>query len=269
MSVSGGRNNTNGVYSHSLKPAELDKMIRTADALPLRRDFVTLLNYVRDSRVVGTQSTGNMPLKSVRELTARFVNPPVLDTQIGDHVYRLRSESDVWELYFLHILADVGDLLVAPKGKQWKLKRMGTNFLNLNALQQVVYLLNVWWYQVNWLVAYPFAGMGESLPIRFNMITLSQLHALPVSKGISFEPFADGLIREANLKWHAESQDMSARLLRGSIERMVVKVLEKFGVLKTEHIEKQMGRATTQELVSFEITGFGKKVLESIKMIGT
>ena len=52
------------------------KTIAQADALPLRRDMVTLLGYVRDHKVVGTQSTGNMPRKAVREVTARFAEPP-------------------------------------------------------------------------------------------------------------------------------------------------------------------------------------------------
>ena len=42
--------------------------------------MVTLLIYLRDNRVIGTQSTGNFPLKAIREVTAGFVDPPVLDT---------------------------------------------------------------------------------------------------------------------------------------------------------------------------------------------
>ena len=87
------------------------EIARRAEELPLRRDMVTLLQYVQENKVVGTRSTGNMPLKAVREVTARFVNPPELDQHIGDRVYRLRSEAEVRPLYFLHILAEVGGFL--------------------------------------------------------------------------------------------------------------------------------------------------------------
>jgi hypothetical protein len=36
-----------------------------AEELALRRDVVTLLTYLRDNKVTGTQSTGNLPLKAV------------------------------------------------------------------------------------------------------------------------------------------------------------------------------------------------------------
>jgi hypothetical protein len=63
-----------------------------AESLAVRRDMVTLLNYFKEEHPVGTQSTGNLQLKAVREVCAQFVNPPVLDEKIGEKVYKLRSE---------------------------------------------------------------------------------------------------------------------------------------------------------------------------------
>jgi hypothetical protein len=108
-----------------LSAAEQETLERQAAALPLRRDMVTLLSYVRDNTVIGTQSTGNLPLKAVREITARFVDPPKLEEQVGTYTFRVRSEADLWPLYYLHILADVGGLakgaaqLVAATGLRW------------------------------------------------------------------------------------------------------------------------------------------------------
>ena len=34
----------------------------------------------------------------------------------------------------------------------------------MDPLFQLAFLLYVWWFQVNWLVAYPFGGIGEDLP---------------------------------------------------------------------------------------------------------
>ncbi|MFK7848488.1 MAG: hypothetical protein AB8G77_24580 [Rhodothermales bacterium] len=268
MGKSRGLKNAGGVYPGRLNQADFNEMIHTAGTLPLRRDFVTLLTYVRESRVVGTQSTGNMQLKSVREVTARFVEPPVLDTEIGNRIYRLRSEEDVWPLYFLHILAEVGGLLKTPRAKQWRLTRMGVNFLDLNAMQQVVYLLNTWWYQVNWLVAYPVQGLGDNLPPGFQSITLSRLDALPVGNAVKFESFASGLIKGTNLTWSSQNLDYAPQLLQGSIERIVVKILRQFGMLETEYTEKPLGTGTTQELETFKINRFGKELLGSLKLMG-
>lgn len=41
--------------------------VAQAEALPLRRDMVALLTYVRDNRVTGTQSTGNQLPRTVWE----------------------------------------------------------------------------------------------------------------------------------------------------------------------------------------------------------
>jgi hypothetical protein len=43
-----------------------------AEALPLRRDTVTMLTYVRDHRLKGTQSTGNFKLKDIRAIHGRL-----------------------------------------------------------------------------------------------------------------------------------------------------------------------------------------------------
>jgi len=42
-------------------------------------------------------------------------------------------------------------------------------------------------------IAYPIAGLGESLPPRFEEITLDHLLSLPVDTRIPFERFADSL----------------------------------------------------------------------------
>ena len=122
-----------------------DNQVAQAEALPLRRDMVALLTYVRDNRVTGTQSTGNLPLKAVREVTARFVHPPQLETTIGDHTRRLRSEDDVWPLSFLHTLAHVGGLLEGGPSRRWRLTPAGTKFLTASPPVQVWMKFTIWW----------------------------------------------------------------------------------------------------------------------------
>ena len=245
------------------------EMIHRAEALPLRRDMVTLLTFVRDNKIVGTQSTGNMPLKAVREVTARFVDPPQLDHTIGDHTYKLRTEADVWPLYFLHILAEVGGLLAIAPARRWRFTPQGQQFLATDPLLQLAFLLTVWWYEVNWLVAYPFEGMGEELPPSFNMVTYARLRSLPIGESISFEEFADGLIEEAGLTWTAPDRSAATSLLRGSIARMVIHILADFGAVTCKYREEPLGRGTTSRLVAFEISPFGEALLDAVSLMET
>ncbi len=240
-------------------------MVHHAERLVLRRDMVTLLTYVRDTKVVGTQSTGNMPLKSVREVTARFINPPELETKIGDRIYRLRSEADLWPLYFLHILAEVGGLVSTGPARRWRLTREGKNFLSVNPVQQVWFLMKTWWFAVNWLVAYPLVGMGDDLPPYFNLITLARIRSLPLEISINFEDFADGLIEETGLTWTAPDSSAAGMLLRGSIERMVIDILAEFGAVECGYREVSLGKGTATKLASFEIKPFGKVLIEALR----
>lgn len=240
------------------------EIIRQAEALPLRRDMETLLTFVRDNKVVGTQGAGNMPLKAVRVVTARFVNPPKLEDKIGSHVFRIRSEADLWPLYFLRILAEVGGLLKIASARRWRLTRKAEKFLDAHPMQQLAFLLTTWWYKVNWLIAYSYTGMGDSLPQFFNLFTLDDLLALPAKTRIPFESFADVLIEKTGLTWGAPESSFATTALRVSISRMVIHILADFGAIEREYREEPLGKGTTSRLVAFEITPLGKSLLEAI-----
>jgi hypothetical protein len=246
-----------------MRQVDADRFAR-AEALPLRRDMVTLLTYVRDNRVVGTQSTGNLPLKAVREVIARFVHPLEMETTIGDRTFRVRSEYEVWPLYFLHTLAEVGGLLVGGRARRWRLTPEGARFLDASPPLQVLVLFTFWWERANWLIAYPFEGMGESLPPRFEEITLAHLLSLPVDARIPFEPFADRLIQETRLKWTAPNMTYARMFLHGAVRRMAIEIPADFGAVEPEYQDKPLGRGTIQELAAFQITPFGKGLLASL-----
>jgi hypothetical protein len=178
---------------------------------------------------------------------------------------RLRSEDDVWPLYFLHTLAYVGGLLVGGPTQPWVVTRDGAMFLAASPLVQVWMLFTIWWEGVDWLIAYPFEGMGESLPPRFNKTTLAHLLSLPAETRIPFEPFADKLIQETGLKWTAPDTSGAQMLLHGAIERMVIGILDDFGVVEREYRDKPLGKGTIKELVAFQITSFGRGLLESLQ----
>jgi len=239
-------------------------LMHQAEALAVRRDMVMLLAFVRDNRVVGTQSTGNMPLKSVREVTARFVNPPELETTIGDQVYQFRSEEDIGPLYFLHILADVGGLVNIARARRWQLTARGQAFFKAAPMFQASWMLAMWWYRVNWLIAFPYTGMGEALPPLFNLSVLASLQALPPGTWQSFNKFADQVISRTGLTWTAQDSSFATMLLRGSIARMIIDILASFDALKRRYRKKPLGRGTISELEAFKITPFGAALLDAL-----
>jgi hypothetical protein len=238
-----------------------------ASELPLRRDMVTLLTYVRDHKVTGTQSTGNMPLKAIREVTAQFVDPPVLDHTSGDRVYKLRTEYDVWPLHFLHILASVGGLLIAEPGRRWRLTPTAAKFFATDPLLQLSSLLSVWWFEVNWLVAFPFGGIGEYLPASFGRSTLARLRALRVGTEVSFPEFADALIEETGLTWTAPDMSYARMSLHSAVRRTVIDVLVRFGSVTRTFHDHPLVR-DLKELEAFKLTPLGAALLDALLVLG-
>ena len=232
--------------------------------LPLRRDTVSLLTYLRDHRTTGTQSTGNLPLKAIREATSGFVNPPVLESKIGDLVNRIRSEYDVWPVYFIHALLQVSGLLEGGPGRRLRLTLKGEHFLTSEPPIQVWFLLESWWHHTNWLIAYPLAGIGERLPYDFTLITLDHLIELPVEKSIPFGDFADRLIQMTGLKWEAQDMTHARDLLHKAIERMVIDILVEFRLVEREEKNASIGNYRYKTLHAFTLTKLGGGLLQAV-----
>jgi hypothetical protein len=235
-----------------------------AEELALRRDVITLLNYLRDNKVTGTQSTGNLPLKAVGEICARFVDPPKLEEIVGEHVFRVRSETEVWPLYFRHILAAVGGLITGGLGRRWKLAPDGERFLAAPSPYQVWLLLATWWTQTNWAIASPYGFEDGYMPAGFSQLVLKHLLAIPSGEPASFARFADRMIEDSRMVWPIENQDSAHRILRSIVERTVINPLVDFGILQTEYEPHKTLAAEFHELSTFRITPFGKGLLEAI-----
>lgn len=237
---------------------------QVAEELPLRRDVVALLTYLRDHKVTGTQSTGNLPLKAIREICARFADPPQLDETIGEHVYRVRSETEVWPLHFRHILAAVGGVVTGGPGRRWKLTPLGERFLVAPAPLQVWLLLATWWTQTNWAIASPYGFDDGYMPPGFSRLTLKHLLELPLGEPASFERFADRMIEDSRMVWNIENQDNARRILCSIIERTVINPLIDFEILQTGYEPHKTLGADFPQLSTFQITPFGKGLVEAI-----
>ena len=238
------------------------KQLALVESLTVRRDMMTFLSYLDHNRVVGTQSTGNLPLKAVREICTQFVNPYALEEKIGDKTYKIRSEDDVYPLFYLHTLASIGGFVEGGQARIWKLTRDGREFLNVPASIQLGFMLAIWWYQTDWQIAFPYSGLDGGLPKGFDTISLKRLLDLPVGKLISYEPFASQLIKETRFLWPSLDQDVSQSIRRSAIARMVIYPLASFGILEYEFKEETSNGYTSKYLAEIRLTPFGKGLLE-------
>ncbi len=234
------------------------------EQLPLRLDTNHLLIYLRDHRTKGTQSSGNLPLKAIREVTAGFVDPPILDQVIGDRTYKLRSEIDVWPVYFIHTLLLTGGLVQGGEGRRIRLTPKGEQFLASEPPVQVWYLLESWWYHTNWEIADLFSQLDEVLPGYFAYTTLAYLLELPVGITIPFESFADSLIQATRLIWDAPDPERLRKSLHHSIERAVINILRDFLVVKRIEKDAKIGSYKYKVLSAFEITRLGRGLLRAV-----
>jgi hypothetical protein len=241
-----------------------DKQIALVDGLALRRDLVTLLIYFKENRPVGTQSTGNLPLKAVRDVCAQFVNPPLLDERIGGKVYKLRSEEDVFGLFYLHVLASTGGLVTGGQARAWRLTSSGEAFLNAAAPLQLGFMLDVWWNYEDWRIAFPVSGLSQGLPVNFRKIILKRLLELPVGESIAYEPLADELIKETRFTWPSPDQDVSKTIRRSAVARLVIYPLAGFGALEYEYKERASDGYTLKYLAEIRLTPLGKGLLETL-----
>jgi hypothetical protein len=231
-----------------------------AQNLPLRRDMVTLLTYLRDHRVIGTQASGNLPLKAIREVTAGFVHPPVLDSTIGEHTHHLRSEDDVWPLLFIHLLANYGSLLEGGRSRRWLMTNEGERFLEYPPGTQIAFLTSIWWKKMDWVIAFPYEGLSKGLPPRFKDTTRIYLQELPVETRIPVDEFADELIARTGLTWRAEVESAQT-ILRRAIYRMVVYVLDYFGMAEIKYRDDKHAAIVS----NFTMTVFGRKLLDGME----
>lgn len=121
-----------------------------AELLPFRRDVVTFLTYLQNNNVKGTKALGNLPRKHIRDITAGFVDPPILDTYINGHVWKLQNEDEVPELVFMHVFLNTAGLIIGAENLDWVVSNLGEIFLKLEPKYQVWFMACYWSFQFNW-----------------------------------------------------------------------------------------------------------------------
>jgi hypothetical protein len=158
----------------------------------------------------------------------------------------------------------MGGFVMGGKARVWKLTTEGSEFLNSPVSIQLGFMFALWWYQTDWRIAFPVSGLDGGLPKGFDTISLKRLLELPVEKSVSYEPFADNLIKETRFTWPSINQTFVNDTLRSAVARLVIYPLSHFGILEYELKEKTSDGYKSKYLAEIRLTNFGKGLLETL-----
>jgi hypothetical protein len=235
-----------------------------AQALPLRQDLVALLTYLKENKVTGTQSTGNLPRKAVAEIAARFVDPPSLTETVGGVSFSFRSEEDVWPVYFSHLLVHGAALVTGGPSRIWKVTSVGENFLKLPAVAQAWDMFITWWYRIYWPIALPISGFGDLSQELLRTETSNAFKTLPIDQPVDYGSFAEGLAKAAGVDLAEYDSETSQMIIYSAIDQIIIDPLENFGVLVVERQPETRLDVDILRAVSFKVTEFGKMLLDTV-----
>jgi hypothetical protein len=228
--------------------------------------MVAFLDYLRDHKVTGTTSTGNLPLKAVAEVAAAFVDPPPMEIRLGNSVYPIRSEEEVWPVYFVHILSNGAGLIMGGAGRRWCLTTRGEQYSSAPEDVQVRVLLMAWWYWIDWTIATRYGIFDEVFSSRFPQSAQTLLKEINVGQRVDYEPFVERLVKEIGLRWRGEGEesDTVREYVNSSLERMLIEPLESLGMLSGQREKDKDQPFRWEKLKAFFLTPFGRMLLHTL-----
>lgn len=233
-----------------------------AENLALRKDALAFVNYLQENKVTATKETGNLPRKAVREIAARFVDPPVLDFEQDGKKHSFQSDHDVPDVFFIHLLLATAGLILLGPGRRWIPSELGEEISDMPWTLQVWMLFSSWWHLGDWPQTYQFSAIAEEAMEAFKDASLDLLLDYDAEETVLYADFIERLIEEMELMPGMENRDHAMLLLKGGVQMMLIEMLAKFGMLQKEYEVNKIGNHEFQELHSFRLTPFGMDMLE-------
>jgi len=234
-----------------------------AEEVPLRRDVMTLLTYLREHKVKGTKATGNFPRKAIRGITAGFVNPPILDEQIGDQEYKLRTEDEVLDLLFIHHFVNLAGLVVGGENKPWRVTHLGNLFMDRTPLEQAWFLTKFWFYDFDWDNCYPFDNVTLNDHLgAFQKVLLKLILGYPTGRPVEITKVLADLDRTSPGWISFLGYDkMPVFTQRHYFEKIIVEPFEKLGLFETIKEESEHFKGY-YDFTHIIMTDYGKALLQ-------
>ena len=231
-----------------------------AEFLPFRRDVVTLLTYLQNNKVKGTKALGNFPRKHIRNLTAGFIDPPVLDIQIDEQIWKLQSEDDVPELVFMHVFLNSAGLIIGAENVDWFVSNLGESFLILEPKNQIWFMASYWIFLFNWNFCYLYSD--ESLSVNYYLFQ-NRLMRLVLDYPLNIPIKIDQLIQDLDKVLPDWFQGGDFADKRRYILDVVIKPFGKLGLFDTsKNRAYEFPRYKNFENIIF--TEFGSSLIASL-----
>jgi hypothetical protein len=232
---------------------------QAADELPVRRDMLTFLDYLKNNSVRGTQATGNMPIKAVKAILAGFVSS--LEMNGSQVQMNIRSELDEPYFVFVHMLAVMGELVVGDRGKRWQVTSNSEAYISAPPAIQAWLLFQIWWSQLDWSYDYPLSPEGYST-LETRRQLFDKLRSLSLETPISFDSFADELIQTFEIDTPNRNPEIAKMFINSLIEYTIITPLDELGVLMLETDEAAQDGSPGAAPKNFVLTELGRAFLE-------
>jgi len=236
----------------------------TITQLPLRRDVVSLVTYIKEHKIKGTNSTGNFPRNAVQDIASLLAVPPVLKHEFRDLTIEFRYERDVRPVYTVHLLAYLAGLIEGSKGHSWSLTSEGKNFLISSSSEHFFILFITWWFKGDWSDFPVSFQIKDGFEIQFLDVVHSTLMELSPRESTDYSTFVLRMMELTGLKFSTHDFDSGLSRLKSDFEFAIVEPLESFAVLTTER-KKNHDMFDYAELSTISLTEIGCKILKSLK----
>jgi hypothetical protein len=201
-----------------------------------------------------------LPRKAVVDITARLAKPFPSNAE-----YPIKTEDDVWPVYFAHMLANGAALINGGPGHLWRITRAGEIFLETPAVGQIWVLFITWWYRINWLAACHADISGDFYYEQFRNAVSSSLKKTHFGQVMPFEGFANNLVEESSWTWEDGKTEDKMRQTLAAIDDMVVEPLENLGILKAVRVDDPNFRSIGyRKIQSIALTEFGETLIQAV-----
>jgi len=225
----------------------------------LLNDAIGFLTYIKENKIILTQTLKELKRKDIHNLNDFLVNPDEIDPKIGDRVFKLQREVEARTVHFLKFLTDVAGLIKQRLNKITITKK-GKRFLLLSSSQQYSILFETWLLDLDWSSLQYFDGdfieamQGEGSIILYRLAVL-----LDLKKTVTVHDFNKQIMAMLELRINKRNEHS----LGFTTERAILDRLTYFGLLSCKHKIEQGGLPyrIRSENKEYSLTDFGRKYL--------
>jgi hypothetical protein len=231
------------------------KAIEAATGNTLRIDMLALLNYIGDRELKLTQA-GNLTLKDVRAINELLVKPEKLDYELYGVMKKLRTEEEVYRIWFLRTLSQMGSLTKIRRNKI-SLTKTAKEFLKKDPYDQLLQLFTVWLTKDHWGRELYWPEVVEPIMNKAYQVAY-YLSKMPVGMTVEYDIFEQGLLSSLRLGFATDDIEHAKLFSYIAIAQAILEPLELFGVVSLERDKDKYGHS---KVAAVSLTDLGRRSL--------